>query len=337
MANTYVRRCIKQGLIEVSRLPARRCAYHLTPRGLSEKSRLTAELLSPSFQLFRDARPQCLGALRHCERRGWGRVVLYGRSELSEIARLVAGETAVELLCVVAPGGRERKAAELRVVPGLEMAPQYDAVLLTDTRDPQGAYEALRDRVAEERLLAPPLLHVSRMRGGRAETGVRRWYVVRTKVRSEARAETHLQRQGFEAYLPQYGKLRRHARRSEVVKSPLFPSYLFLQMDLSKSRWHAVNSTVGVHGLVCHGEMPAPVPEGVVEELRARETEDGLVPLRDLMVLERGKRLRIMHGPLNDRVGVYEKMTGDERVVLLLRLLGREVRVVVPLSATRSA
>jgi transcriptional antiterminator RfaH len=83
--------------------------------------------------------------------------------------------------------------------------------------------------------------------------------------------------------------------------------------------------------------MPAAVPEGVVEELRARETRDGLVPLRSLMVLERGERLRIVDGPLNDRVGVYEKMTGGERVVLLLQLLGREIRVVVPLSATRFA
>jgi transcriptional antiterminator RfaH len=225
------------------------------------------------------------------------------------------------------------------VVPGLELAPQYDAVLITDTRDPQGAYETLRDRVAEERLLAPPLLHLSRLPVGSRgpEAGTRRWYVVRTKARSETRAEAHLLRQGFEAYLPRYGRQRRHARRREVVRSPLFPRYLFLQMDLSKGRWHRVNSTVGVHGLVCHGELPAPVPEGVVEGLRARETGDGLVPLCGLMLLERGKRLRIVDGPLNDRVGVYEKMTGDERVVLLLRLLGREVRVVVPLSSTWSA
>jgi transcriptional antiterminator RfaH len=83
--------------------------------------------------------------------------------------------------------------------------------------------------------------------------------------------------------------------------------------------------------------MPAVVPEGVVEELRARETGDGLVSLRSLTVLEPGERLRIVGGPLRDRVGVYEKMTGGERVVLLLRLLGQEVRVDVPLSETRSA
>ena len=73
-----------------------------------------------------------------------------------------------------------------------------------------------------------------------------------------------------------------------------FPGYLFLRMDLSSSRWHSVNSTVGVHSLLCHGRMPAAVPEGVVEELRARETGDGLVPLRSLMVLEQGAKKRLV-------------------------------------------
>jgi transcriptional antiterminator RfaH len=166
---------------------------------------------------------------------------------------------------------------------------------------------------------------------------MRRWYVARTKARSERRAGESLRRQGFEVYLPQYAKRRRHARRTDVVGSPLFPGYLFLYMDLSTGRWHSINSTLGVHSLLCHGRMPAAVPEGVVEELRARETGDGLVPLHSLMVLERGERLRIVDGPLNDRVGVYEKMTSGERVVLLLQLLGREVRVAVPLSATQFA
>lgn len=166
---------------------------------------------------------------------------------------------------------------------------------------------------------------------------MRHWYVARTKARSETLARARLRRQGFEVYLPQYGRRRRHARRTEVVRAPLFPGYLFLHLDLSSSRWHSVNGTVGVHSLLCHGRMPAAVPEGVVEELRARETRDGLVPLRSLMVLEQGERLRIVDGPLYDCVGVYEKMTGGERVVLLLQLLGRELRVVVPLGATRSA
>ncbi len=46
LANAYVKRCIRKGLMKVSEVPARRYAYYLTPQGFAEKSRLTAEYLS---------------------------------------------------------------------------------------------------------------------------------------------------------------------------------------------------------------------------------------------------------------------------------------------------
>ena len=58
LANAYLKRCVKKGLIKVSQVPANRYAYYLTPKGFAEKSRLTAEYLSVSFNLFRDTRAQ---------------------------------------------------------------------------------------------------------------------------------------------------------------------------------------------------------------------------------------------------------------------------------------
>ena len=43
LANAYLKRCAKKGLIKVSQAPANRYAYYLTPQGFAEKSRLTAE------------------------------------------------------------------------------------------------------------------------------------------------------------------------------------------------------------------------------------------------------------------------------------------------------
>ena len=72
-----------------------------------------------------------------------------------------------------------------------------------------------------------------------------RWYVVHTAPNGEARATAHLRRQGFETFMPRFAKLRRHARRTEKILAPLFPRYLFIQMNLSVDRWRAVNGTVG--------------------------------------------------------------------------------------------
>ena len=106
---------------------------------------------------------------------------------------------------------------------------------------------------------------------------------------------------------------------------------------MGRARWRSVNGTIGVIRLICHGDRPAQVPEGIVEDLRAHEDDKGLFSPASLMVLDRGARLRVIEGVFDDQVGVYERMTGDERVVLLLNLLGREVRVRLPMGAVEAA
>src|SRR5215468_444390 len=63
LVNAYLKRCVKKGLVKVSEAPARRYAYYLTPKGFSEKSRLTVEYLSASFSFFRQARAECAATL----------------------------------------------------------------------------------------------------------------------------------------------------------------------------------------------------------------------------------------------------------------------------------
>ena len=61
---------------------------------------------------------------------------------------------------------------------------------------------------------------------------MKRWFAVHTKAHREHQALDNLNRQGFEAWLPQYQKGRRHAGRAETVTRPLFPRYLFVAVDL---------------------------------------------------------------------------------------------------------
>ena len=59
LANAYLRRCVRNGLVKMSQVPLNRYAYYLTPQGFAEKSRLTAEYLAVSFNFFRRARGDC--------------------------------------------------------------------------------------------------------------------------------------------------------------------------------------------------------------------------------------------------------------------------------------
>ncbi len=160
---------------------------------------------------------------------------------------------------------------------------------------------------------------------------MRRWYVVQTRPRDESTALFHLTRQGFEGYLPRFLKRRRHARKVDISPVPLFPGYLFVALDLAAARWRSIHGTVGVSRLVCHGDNPAPVPEGVVEDIQGRQDPAGWVVLHSQTGLRQGQVVEISNGPLAELRGVFEGLDSKERVVVLLSLLGREVRARVPL------
>ena len=165
---------------------------------------------------------------------------------------------------------------------------------------------------------------------------MKRWYVVHTHPGAEAVAEGHLTRQGFETCLPRCAKERRHARRVERIAVPLFPRYLFVAIDMDTQRWRAIQSTFGVAALVAFGERPAPVPEGVVEEIMARAGPDGLVPLPTADPFAPGERVEIADGAFADHSALFQAMDGPQRVVVLLSMLGRDLRVHVPRTALRA-
>lgn len=163
------------------------------------------------------------------------------------------------------------------------------------------------------------------------------WYVVHTQAQKEGLAEMHLRRQGFATYLPRYLRTRRHARKTETVARPLFPRYLFVGVDLARDRWRAIQSTFGVSNLVIAGEEPLPVPDAVVDEIRAREGGDGCVSLGLPAGVGPGSRVRLIDGIFADAKGVIERVADDRRVAILLALLGREVRVFVPAASIGTA
>lgn len=157
-----------------------------------------------------------------------------------------------------------------------------------------------------------------------------RWYVVHTQPQNEARAEANLRQQGFITYLPRYLRSRRHARKTETVARPLFPRYLFVALDVARDRWRAIHSTFGVSNIVCAGDKPTALPEGVIDQIRAREAENGFVVLGLPAGLNPGSPVRVTDGIFAESRGILERVSDDRRVAILLKLLGREVRVFVP-------
>ena len=98
LANSYLKRCVRKGLIKVTQAPANRYLYYLTPTGFAEKSRLTAQYLSHSLSFYRKAGESCRRVFDQCEHNGWQRLLLCGISDLAEIATLRAMERSIVIV-----------------------------------------------------------------------------------------------------------------------------------------------------------------------------------------------------------------------------------------------
>jgi transcriptional antiterminator RfaH len=155
-----------------------------------------------------------------------------------------------------------------------------------------------------------------------------RWYVIHTKPSRESLAEANLRRQGYEVYVPRMAQsLHRRGQWSECIV-PLFPRYLFLQLNEGCQALNPVRSSIGVTSIVRFGARYAIVPDQVITQLRSRaDPESGLHHLVNRPLLARGASVRITTGPLEGLEGVFEREAGSARVVILLNLLGQESAV----------
>ncbi|HUK60487.1 MAG TPA: winged helix-turn-helix transcriptional regulator [Stellaceae bacterium] len=174
LANAYLKRCAKKGYIKIRQVPLNRYAYYLTPRGFAEKSRLTAEYLTVSFDFFRRARLDAVTLLSACQARGWNRIVLWGAGELAEVMVLSAAEADVSILAVVDGAAAQAHCGGKPVVADLaaaaRLAGDIDALVITDAKSPRASLDAalaaaVHHGIAAERVVAPPMLQLTRAAG----------------------------------------------------------------------------------------------------------------------------------------------------------------------------
>ncbi|MBT9612757.1 MAG: transcription/translation regulatory transformer protein RfaH [Burkholderiales bacterium] len=162
------------------------------------------------------------------------------------------------------------------------------------------------------------------------------WYLIYTKPRQETLAQENLERQGYGVYLPKVRQMRRRRGKQEAVVEPLFPRYLFIHLDTQSDNWAPIRSTFGVASLVRFGSEPAQVPDELVAHLKSQEGQEGLHEWAEPK-MKVGDRVRVAEGPLKGVEGILLAKSGQERVMLLLEMLGKEVRTHLTTSQIESA
>ena len=140
-------------------------------------------------------------------------------------------------------------------------------------------------------------------------TGSLLWYLVRTKSRQEARAESNLRSWGIETLAPKTREKRCAGVDGHQTyidsEGRLFPNYLFARFDAAE-RLAQVRLTRGVHSVVGFGECATAVDDSVIDVVRQRMDTSGFVRLEEPAP---GDRVTIVSGPLSSLEGIFERRT----------------------------
>lgn len=154
---------------------------------------------------------------------------------------------------------------------------------------------------------------------------MRSWYVVKTKPKQEALGQIHLEQQGFKCFLP-FARSRCRIRGKYCQKiEPLFPGYLFMNTDLAVENTLPIRSTIGINGLVRFGEVIPSLPNDFVSDLQQQvSTNDGYIDLKAPIDWKKGEVLRVMSGPMTGWHVVFYARNSNERVLVMLDLLGKK-------------
>ncbi|WP_281688443.1 transcription/translation regulatory transformer protein RfaH [Pseudomonas citronellolis] len=160
------------------------------------------------------------------------------------------------------------------------------------------------------------------------DTTGKRWYLVQCKPRQAPRALEHLERQGYECLLPRHQIERLHKGQLQLFNEPLFPGYLFIHLDKVDDNWLPIRSTRGVSQIISFGDRPTPVPDSVISQLINKE-----VPV--LPALLKGDRIFIDDSNLQQLEAIFLSKDGDNRVLLLLNILQRELIISFPIDRLR--
>lgn len=154
------------------------------------------------------------------------------------------------------------------------------------------------------------------------------WYTMFSKPRKELQVANYLQSNDIEVYLPILRVNPINPRAAKV--RPYFPRYLFVYADLEEIGINALQWLPGAVGLVQFGGEPAVVPDQFVSDLQERIAEIEAAGGLHLDGLKKGDRVEIKDGPFAGYEAIFDlRLSGEERVQVLLHWLGREMAVKV--------
>ena len=149
------------------------------------------------------------------------------------------------------------------------------------------------------------------------------WFVAHTRPRSEKKLVEHCRRHQIAATLPCYDSAHKYRGKTVVFRKPLFPGYVFLQLE------------PGQRASVCQNDHVANLLVVFDQETFQRQLHDILLALEQNLevrlapAIGEGMRVKIKTGPLQGIEGWVEQRYGMTTVLLRLDFINQAAAVKV--------
>ena len=155
------------------------------------------------------------------------------------------------------------------------------------------------------------------------------WVLIYTKPKQEKIANENLQKQGFKTFLPLIAASNKISECN--APTPVFPRYLFAQLNLSLENWASIRSTYGVSKIIMFGEDFTIVPNKIIQLIQDKLNEEGIykeeISNKDF---KKGDSLTIKEGRFAGVDAIFLANKSKDRVTLLLKLLKTTVSAEIP-------
>ena len=154
------------------------------------------------------------------------------------------------------------------------------------------------------------------------------WYVLRTKTGHEDRVRSRLENKTecLSVLLPKAEVMvTRNGRKKRFLK-PIFPGYIFVEMELNDNFWYEIKNTPGVINFISSGNDPIPVHENEIEYIMTL-VDGEKTPILET-TFEVGDAAQIVNGPFMGTSGVISEINiKRKKIKVAIDILGKQVAI----------
>ncbi|QTN40158.1 transcription/translation regulatory transformer protein RfaH [Marinobacter salsuginis] len=156
------------------------------------------------------------------------------------------------------------------------------------------------------------------------------WYALQHKPAQGDRALQHLQNQDIACFYPKISVEKIKGGKRSKKLEPLFPGYLFVNLEQTDPRWSKLRSTRGVLRIVGFANKPAPISDAVIQHVK-----ESLDSVAEQGGIKPGQAVQLSERPFEGINAIFQAYDGEERAIVLVNFMQKQQSIRVPVSAIK--